>query len=119
MSYQHQKLAAGKWQKLPFCQQMANIGSEVERAIAWRRRKKNKLSESAFFRALELTDLAIAASRQSGRLKELTRMREFLVDDFYGKNGYASQDSQWQKYFRFFNLIACSERMSKNESKEK
>ena len=31
---QHKELAAGRWKKLSFCEQMANIGSEVERALA-------------------------------------------------------------------------------------
>lgn len=31
--YQHQQLASGRWAKMPFLEQMANIGSEVERAI--------------------------------------------------------------------------------------
>lgn len=33
MIYQHQELAAGRWSRLPFLEQMANIGSEVERAL--------------------------------------------------------------------------------------
>ena len=32
MTYQHAGLAAGRWKELPFVEQMANIGSEVERA---------------------------------------------------------------------------------------
>ena len=33
MSQQHKELAAGRWQQMPFIEQMANIGSEVERAL--------------------------------------------------------------------------------------
>ena len=35
MNFQHKQLAEKNWVKLSFCQQMANVGSEVERAIKW------------------------------------------------------------------------------------
>ena len=38
MSYQSAGLAAGRWRQLTFLEQMANIGSEVERALNWRAR---------------------------------------------------------------------------------
>lgn len=37
----HTQLAAGRWQELSFAQQMANIGSEVERSLNWRHKKKD------------------------------------------------------------------------------
>jgi len=36
MNIQHKELAAGRWNKLSFVEQMANVGSEVERTINWR-----------------------------------------------------------------------------------
>ncbi len=39
MSYQHKDLAAGRWSQLSLIEQMANIGSEVERALNWRIKK--------------------------------------------------------------------------------
>ena len=39
MNPQHKDLAEGRWANLSFFEQMANVGSEVERAISWR--KKN------------------------------------------------------------------------------
>lgn len=33
MTYQHKDLAASRWKTMSFCEQMANIGSEVERAL--------------------------------------------------------------------------------------
>jgi hypothetical protein len=33
MNYQHKELAAGRWKELSFIEQMANIGSEIERAL--------------------------------------------------------------------------------------
>lgn len=34
LKYQHQDLANGRWFELNFIEQMANVGSEVERAMA-------------------------------------------------------------------------------------
>ena len=52
MSYQHKDLAEGRWSQLSFLEQMANIGSEVERALNWRAKKNPGYSQKAFERAL-------------------------------------------------------------------
>jgi len=106
MSFQHQKLASGGWRKLSFFNQMANIGSEVERAISWRNKGNNSYSRKAAERALELLFLTIADLRNRSRLKELTRLYEVLVDYFFGQNLYSSSDLLWQKYFYAFNYAA-------------
>jgi len=103
MNYQHKSLAAGKWQKLNLIEQLANVGSEVERTISWRKKKDKAYSKQAFFRALELLDLSIADPKNKKRLKELTRLREVLVDYFWGKNQFHSSDKLWQKYFYAFS----------------
>jgi hypothetical protein len=36
MNVQHRDLAARRWQSFPLMVQLANVGSEVERALAWR-----------------------------------------------------------------------------------
>ena len=59
MSYQHKDLAAGRWGQLSFIEQMANIGSEVERALNWRIKKNTDYAQKAFERALELIDLTL------------------------------------------------------------
>jgi len=42
MSYQHKSLANGRWSKLSLIEQMANIGSDVLRAINWKNRKNRE-----------------------------------------------------------------------------
>lgn len=106
MNYIHQDLAAGKWKQLNFVTQMANIGSEVERTIAWRNKGNKLYSQRALYRALELIDLTISGLATRSRLKELTRLREALVDYFSGQNEYSSTDDMWRKYFYAFNLAA-------------
>jgi len=47
MTYQHKKLAAGRWEKLTFFEQMANIGSEVGRSIKWKKKTKKNILRRA------------------------------------------------------------------------
>jgi hypothetical protein len=51
MSYQHKDLAAGRWKRLSFVEQMANIGSEVERALRWRAKKNKRFFVHGYFLA--------------------------------------------------------------------
>lgn len=106
MIYQHKELSLGKWGSLTFFEQMANIGSEVGRAIAWRHKGNNRYSREAAARALELLFLTIDNPQDKKHLKELTRLRETLVDYFFGQNRYGSSADLWQKYFYAFNYAA-------------
>lgn len=106
MNYQHKDLAEGRWCSLSFFDQMANIGSEVERAIKWRTKGNLKYSQMAFERALELLDLTIADKKNIRRLRELTRLRESLVDYFAFENMYQSTSKSFQNYFYAFNFAA-------------
>lgn len=69
MKIQHKKLASGSWNKLTFIEQMANIGSEVERTISWKNKGNTEYSKMAFVRALELLDLTITCPKNLKRLK--------------------------------------------------
>ncbi len=102
----HKELASGRWFKLRFCEQMANIGAEIGRAINWRKRKNYEYSIKAVERALELLYLTIEDSKNRKHLKELTRLRELLIDYFYFDNIYGSSDDFWEKYFFAFNYAA-------------
>lgn len=106
MSYQHKDLAAGRWSQLTFLEQMANVGSEVERALNWRAKNNPAFSQRAFERALELLDLTLAGARGLARLKELARVREVLADYFVGSNAAVSTDASWRKYFLPFAYAA-------------
>jgi len=105
MIYQHKRLAEGNWLKLNFFEQMANIGSEVERAILWGNKNK-PYSLKAIERALELLDLTIQDPKNRTHLKELLRLREALVDYFYSDNQFSSSDKLWRNYFYAFSYAA-------------
>ena len=106
MNIKSEKLSLGKWGKFSLAEQMANIGSEVGRTIRWKEKKNHQYSKMAFIRALELLDLTINCRKNKKRLKELTRVREALVDYFEGENKFSSSDELWQKYFFAFNYSA-------------
>jgi len=106
MSYQHQRLASGKWENLSLPEQMANIGSEVERTIIWKNKKNDLYGQKAMERALELLSLTIADQKNRSRLKALTRLREVLIDYFFGQNQYSSSDRLWQNYFYAFTYFS-------------
>lgn len=103
---QHKDLAAGRWSGMSFTEQMANIGSEVERALNWRAKRNADYSQKAYERALELTDLTLGSIKEPPRLKEVARIREALVDYFSGTNEFASTDDAWKKYFLGFTYAA-------------
>jgi len=110
MSYQHRELAAGRWNQLPFVEQMANMGSEIERTISWKAKGRPDYSGRAFERAIELLDLTIADKRNRKRLKELLRVREALADYFVFDNSYQSTPELWQRYFGCFLMAARGKR---------
>jgi len=110
MRRQHPELASGRWFELSLVGQLGNIGSEVERAIGWREKGNSAYAERAFERALELLDLSLADSKNRTRLRELTRLREGLVDYFCFDNVYGSSDESWRRYFRFFAYAVAIQR---------
>lgn len=110
MSAIHTGLTDSRWQALSLAEQLANVGSEVGRAMTWRCKGRPDYCTNALFRGLELLDMTIADPRHRGRLKELTRLREVLLDYFLGPNEFGSSDAAWHRYFRPFGMAAALER---------
>lgn len=106
MSIQHAGLAAGKWESMPFVEQMANVGSEIERTIKWKKKANNDYAMKSFERALELIDFTIRDEKNKKRLKELLRTREAICDFFYFDNEYQSSEMIWHNYFLSFAFAA-------------
>lgn len=101
----HKELASGRWQKLSLCEQLANIGSEVSRALRWRNKDKENF-ESAVSRALELFDLTLQDQRWKGRLREIGRAREVFLDAVSGGREYKSSLEGLERYFFYFAYCA-------------
>jgi len=106
MNYQHKNLAQGRWGSFSFLEQMANVGSEVERALNWRAKNNAGYCQQAAERALELMDLTLDSVKDPTHLKELARAREAIVDYFFGSNQFASTDAAWRKYFLSFTFAS-------------
>lgn len=102
MIIQHKGLAAGRWEKLHLLEQMAHVGSEVDRALNWQAKNNPERSAKAFERALELLDMTLDCPRNRPRLKEIARAREVCVDFFWGENQFASSGDSLRKYFLQF-----------------
>jgi len=104
----HENLAAGRWQTLTIVEQLANVGSEVDRAIRADETGKHERRDRAIDRALELFDLTAADPRwRYPRKREVLRAREEFCRLFFAgprQEGAASL----QKYFLYFAVAARS-----------
>lgn len=105
MEFRHKDLSEGRWQKLSFAEQMANIGSEISRAIRWQK-SDERLFWGAIERTLELFYLTVADSRWRNRLKEIVRLREVFCDAVLGGKDYGSCLKDIERYFFHFALYS-------------
>ena len=103
---QHKDLGNGRWAQMNLVQQMSNIGSEVSRALNWKKKGKEEFSRNAAARALELLDLSLDSLKKFSCIKEFARLREAVVDYFFGSNEFSSTETLWRKYFDHFGYIA-------------
>lgn len=105
MAIYHRRLTESKWELISFTEQMANIGSETERALIWRKKANRSYFLLSFYRLRELLDMTIIDKKNKKRLKELTRLRETLNDYFFFDNEYKSSEKSWKLYFYPFMYL--------------
>ena len=103
----HADLAAGRWQTLSLAEQLANVGSEVDRTIsAWKARRSDRF-DRALDRALELFDLTVIDDRWRGhRRREILRAREEFCRLFFDDNPPPDSARGLSKYFLQFGVLA-------------
>ena len=104
--YIHKTLADGRWFELSLAEQLGNIGSEYNRAIAAKRKGDPDRYRNACDRTLELCELTIDDQRWRGKpaLRELCRLNQevarTLVDEerpdprlqaFFDAHAYAAR----------------------------
>lgn len=102
----HKDLAKGRWFELSLCQQMANVGSEAERAMKWKEKGNEGYFLLALYRFIELINLTKNDTKNRDGLKELCRVNELFIDYIFGDNQYHQTKEMWQKYFLAFNFAA-------------
>ena len=103
MNIKHKELGSGRWKQLSFLEQMANIGSEISRALNWRKKNNPEYCQGAVIRALELLCLTLDKLSIPSHYRELTRLKEAIIDYFYGRNEFSSTEALWRSYFDHFN----------------
>ena len=106
----HPDLASGPWFTYSLAFQLANVGSEVGRALKAKAKGCDFRENLALERALELLDLTIGDSRNTKQLSELCRLRECLCDFFVGENEWQSSRDLIDRYFLAFGYEAQMER---------
>lgn len=88
-----------RWQKLTLPEQLANIGSEVNRVIYWKSINDQTNTRKAASRTLELLDLTLADPRWRFRLQEICRLREVFCDYYLGPLHYKTSQKILRDYF--------------------
>jgi hypothetical protein len=103
----HTTLAAGRWQTLSLVEQMANIGSEVDRTLRAAAEGRVERRDHALARALELFDLAASDERWRGpRRREVLRARESFCETIFGGDSNQSDSDSLSRYFLHFARAA-------------
>ena len=108
----HAELAAGRWRSFALVEQLAHVGSEVERAFRARDGGLTQRFDRAADRALELFDLTARDSRWSGpRRREILRAREYFCRVCFGDDAEADADAYLRRYFlQFATAARCGKR---------
>ena len=103
----HAELAAGRWRALTLAEQLAHVGSEVDRAIvAWEAHRVDRF-EKALARALELFDLTARDNRWRGhRRREILRAREEFCRLFFEDHTPSGAARTLSAYFLRFAVLA-------------
>jgi len=88
-------------------EQLAHVGSEVERAIRAHGTNNRVRFEGALARALELFDLTAADARWRGpKRREILRAREEFCRLFFDENVPTDSARRLQRYFLAFAMAA-------------
>jgi hypothetical protein len=92
---------------LSLVEQLANLGSEVSRAIDAHASGRVARRDRAIDRALELFDLTAGDERWRGhRRREILRLREEFCRLFFADDAPADLASSLQRYFHRFGVAA-------------
>ena len=105
---EHLEAARASWEKFSFVEQMANIGSEVSRAL---RAQGNRMRFwGAVTRALDLFYLTIEDPRWKRHRREVLRVRELFAAAALGSDEFKTSLQDLDRYFDCFAWLARSDR---------
>lgn len=107
----HSNLALKRWCEFTMFEQLAHIGYEVLETIHAKNSGDLKLRQQSLGKALELIDLTLLDPKITvPRRKEISTVREILIDYFVYNNAYGSTDEFLEKYFLYFSHIVETQR---------
>lgn len=96
-----------RWERFSLVEQMANVGSEVERAIRAHASGHQARFDRALDRALSLFDLTAADNRWRGpRRREVLRAREEFCRLFFDGSVAPESAEGLRRYFLAFAIAA-------------
>ena len=91
-----------KWFTFPVKTQMANVGSEVLRAIKWKNKGDKQKEYSFYEKAQDFLMLTIRDPKNFACLNELKLCSAELNDFFIGNNIYGTSETVLKKYYDSF-----------------
>ena len=91
-----------RWFDMPINLQIANIGSEVHRAIRWKNRGDRQKSENFCNKAIEFWERSKRDPKNQARLNEIDNAIEELRDFFLGQNIYQTSEETLIRYYDAF-----------------
>lgn len=87
--------------------QMGTIGAEIGRAVSWRANPVYGNPDTCILRALTYIEQAQhSLNITTGKRRELARLKEVLIDWYYGDNTYQTKTVDLDRYFLPFSLAA-------------
>ena len=111
MKTYHPDLVSGRWFTFSIAEQLANVGSEYERALRAKGQGDRERFQHALARMLELMDLTIADPRwHNHRLRELCRVRGIACEQLCSENPELWARQDLKDYFLRFGILARNER---------
>jgi len=108
-----------RWATFSLIEQLANVGSEVDRTIRAHAAGNTSRFDNALPRALELFDLTAADARWRGpRRREILRAREEFCRLFFDASSEPESALGLQRYFLHFAAAANRQRMSRTTASD-
>ena len=98
-----------RWSKFTLFEQMAHIGSEIERARICDDKNDAPMRQRAIVRAFDLIDVSLQDLRWRKRLKEICRLREFLADHYDQTHEYQVSLKDLEDYCNQFAFVIRKE----------
>lgn len=91
-----------RWFDMPVWMQISNIGSEVARAIRWKKKGDMQKAENFCNKAIDFWRLSIKDPKNKYRTDEFECAIDELKDYFLGDNNYQTTDEVLTRYYDAF-----------------